>query len=419
MSKTAPSGPAPAAGRRRGQIAVMMAIAFPVLLGGVGIGIDLGFGYAHRRQMENAADAAAMAGAQALGAYYSYCANTVLWSVTPGTCGGGLLPAIAALPTAQQPVQYTDAMIMQDITRAAAASIPPYPSPTSNPSWPTGTGNTLTAYYMLTTQATPPVITQGAQVGSGGPPATAAGVRVEVHMEYPTLFARVLGTCCQKLGVWASARGMLSPLAAPGPDGGGPFIVCGGSPGGDGAYVDDDRVGGQLPIDPSDNHDVLLTGSPPQVNYAAFQGKKYVVQWEQLRNNNGSCDTSSSDFKGNNTDDDCSPPGVVPCSQTFQNGTRSGPTRNRVSGLPACSGTTMDNCVALLPIANLCGTSACNVVAFAPFLLKTNGTPTGCNASNCHTGTLLGAASVQGTAGTGPFNTNNPGSFTTGLSPDS
>src|SRR5437868_1017447 len=115
---------------QRGQVAIMLALAFPILLGMVGVAVDLGFGYAHRRQVQNAADAAALAGAQALGRHYVY--------AQIGAGGAGLGAADA-----------TDSTILGEVTAAAAASVPLFPDPASGPSWPSGAGNSLTAYYLL------------------------------------------------------------------------------------------------------------------------------------------------------------------------------------------------------------------------------------------------------------------------------
>jgi Flp pilus assembly protein TadG len=50
----------------RGQQVVMVALLLPVLLAVIGLVIDLGMVYARRQQAQNAADAAALAGAAAL-----------------------------------------------------------------------------------------------------------------------------------------------------------------------------------------------------------------------------------------------------------------------------------------------------------------------------------------------------------------
>ena len=97
-----------------------MALSFVGLLGVVGAGIDLGYGYAHRREVQNAADTAAVAGAVALGRHYQYA------YVGSGYTLGGLTDA-------------TDATIKQDLQYAAASSVPPFPEPGTSPTWPVGT----------------------------------------------------------------------------------------------------------------------------------------------------------------------------------------------------------------------------------------------------------------------------------------
>ena len=50
----------------RGQVLIMMAMGMMVLLGIVALTIDVGFTYEHRRSLQNAVDAAALAGAAEL-----------------------------------------------------------------------------------------------------------------------------------------------------------------------------------------------------------------------------------------------------------------------------------------------------------------------------------------------------------------
>src|SRR3954451_1293688 len=121
--------------RQRGQVAIIMALSFVALMGKMGTGIDLGLGYAHRREVQNAADSAAVAGALALGRHYQY--QYLVQNPLSGYSLGGVTDA-------------TDSQINQEITYAAAAGVPQYPDPATSPSWPTGAGNTLTANYLLT-----------------------------------------------------------------------------------------------------------------------------------------------------------------------------------------------------------------------------------------------------------------------------
>src|SRR5688500_11414530 len=60
------------ADRRPGPMMMILALAFLPLLGMLGLAIDLGFKFAVERQVQTAADAAALAGSRALGQSYQY-----------------------------------------------------------------------------------------------------------------------------------------------------------------------------------------------------------------------------------------------------------------------------------------------------------------------------------------------------------
>ena len=53
------------AGDRRGVIAVMFALMLPIMIGFIGLGVEVGYWFQHRRNLQTAADAAALAGAYA------------------------------------------------------------------------------------------------------------------------------------------------------------------------------------------------------------------------------------------------------------------------------------------------------------------------------------------------------------------
>src|SRR5438128_11359498 len=61
-----PMSPSPVSGRDRGAVAIMVAVALPLLAAFVALAVDVGHAYLVRNQLQNAADAAAMAGARAL-----------------------------------------------------------------------------------------------------------------------------------------------------------------------------------------------------------------------------------------------------------------------------------------------------------------------------------------------------------------
>ncbi len=388
-----------------------MALAITALLGATGVAIDLGFGYSHRRQVQNAADAGAVAGALALGRH-------IVYKFDGSSVGGVPL------------TDYTDSMILAEIRNAAAASVPPYPAASTSPSWPSGGNSTLTAYYMLSET------TQGAQVGTvgGSPPDNAVGIRVVANLDQPTLFAKVLGSCCQNITVGGSARAMLRPLAS---YQGAPFIVCGGVST-DGSFLSaaSGQVGSQTVPTPGSAYHILDTStSPPSINpnFISPVGgtREYLIQSSQIGSNNADCEAGSG-FHGNAEQEAActpvNPPDPVPCSLPGSTGVQAGPIRNLVAGLPGCNpGNSANNCVLILPVANDStggGSNAVfNIVTWAPYLVvegKGSSTIGGfqCNTNNCHTGKLLGAAMMNGQAGNGTINPNNPGTFVTQLVPE-
>lgn len=399
--------------RQRGQAVIIFVAAFSVLLGMMGVAIDFGFYYANRTQTQNAADAGALAGVQALGRHYLY--------LKQGGAGNTLGLS-----------DYTDTQILQEITSAAAADIPTFTnlgSATATPTWPSGTGNSLTAYYLVPGVNGNPI--SGAQVGSGSTPTDAVGVRVEARLHPATLFAGVLGDWATHMNVYASARALLQSVGGPQ---NGPFVVCGGG-GSEGAY----RVKNANGTAPSSGtFDVLLTGTPPTVDYNTYAGNWYLVHSSQLAspaggNNSASaaCGSTNSSWKGSAATTLCQPTGAtpLPCTQATENGDRSGPLANIITGLGGCDPGTLTNCVVFLGITNSCGSSSCTVVAYAPFYI-TAGLPinprenvSGCNTSNCHTAQLLKSDTIMCSAGCGApggsFNPNNPAFFTYNLVPDS
>src|SRR5215210_4517790 len=90
-------------GRHRGQMALLLAFAFPSLLAMTGVAVDLGFAYVHRRELQNAVDAAAHAGTTKLAQHYE--------SLNSAT---GLTP----------PANQTDADIKTGVLCALAGSLP-------------------------------------------------------------------------------------------------------------------------------------------------------------------------------------------------------------------------------------------------------------------------------------------------------
>jgi hypothetical protein len=404
-------------GRQQGQVAIILGLAFTAVLGMTAFAIDLGFGYAKRREVQNAADAGALAGVQALGRHYLYAKNG----------------------------KYTDAMILAEITKTAAADVPGFvdlgTSQTASPPWPTGTGNSLVAYYLAPNQSQ---LAQVGSIGTAAPPATAAGVRVEARLRQPTFFAPVLGI--NYLGIYASGRAMLQSASASGGTGGAPFIVCVGGARtlGDGTIEQFGsyrvkNANGTAP--PEGTHDLLLTSTTPPTVDPSLVGHTYLIHSSQLKDPESGQSPTTSSACGNDTgawkgaldsSQPCVPTGSdpLPCLQPTLNGDRAGPIGNLVAGYTSCSPSVTTNCVALLAITTSCTSTACTVIALAPFYMMAGLPPAprvnvpGCTAANCYSGTLLsgGATTILcggGCEPDGEFDPDNPGIFTYSLVPDS
>ncbi len=165
--------------------------------------------------------------------------------------------------------------------------------------------------------------------------------------------------------------------------------------------------------------DYTTSPNPPSVVSTAV-GTSFWIHGSQLGQQGGDCGWTGGNvkFKGNAlAGTGCT---SLPCYYPWDQGTSSGSTDVRVAGMQGCSGTVdsyVDGCVALLPImpkmngtGDTCtrpipttngGDNTC-VVTWAAFQMYQGGgpgSPSGCNASNCHKGVLLGNVLV--TQGTG------------------
>src|SRR5262249_10826364 len=141
-----------------------------------------------------------------------------------------------------------------------------------------------------------------------------------------------------------------------------PFVVCGGG-GSAGAY----RVknaSGTAP--PNGTFDLLLSGTPPTVDYS-YAGNWYLVHSSQLASpESGSsspssaCGNTNSSWKGSAATTLCQPTGStpLPCTQATVNGDRSGPLANAVAGMAGCDPGSLNNCVVFLGLTNSCGSSS-------------------------------------------------------------
>jgi hypothetical protein len=423
-----------ASSRRRGQVLVIVGFALVALLGLTGVAVDLGFGFAHRRQVANAAEAAAIVGAQAVSRH-------IVWTQANAKGQLGLLGLPNTDPYA------TSAAIWQEMTSTAAASVKPFSDLGSNqgatPSWPAGASNSLQGWYIVP-GTTEPNGVQGAVIGSGAPPANAVGVRVEARLQYDTYFARILGACCEHVPVFASARAVLKPIVGNGPGETGPFIMCGFAGGQATPTTGPTPTGTPQPTatpnmgawmvtgptatppgtpgtpTPAKGVQILTTPTPtgsPIIDSKWF-GYTFRVHDEQLDNNNASCGAGDS-YKGlESPGDSCEPPGVVPCTLDGQTGDRAGPARSLTNGVQGCT-TNYDDCATLLPIAwnydgaRRCSNTVCpfEVITYGCFYIEDLG-------ANSHNATLLPACSWSGETGGTVIDPNTPGAFDFKLVPD-
>jgi Flp pilus assembly protein TadG len=372
--------------RQRGQVLILVAFAVTALIGMTGMAIDLGFAFAHRRQVQNAADAAALAGAHALSRYVIY-TKIVAQGITPTSVG---LPSI-------NPYGTTSA-IWQDATSAAAAtSVLPNDdlgqNPTDTPTWPSG-GSTLHGWWIVAGGGgtPPPNGTQGAPIDppAGTPPGGAVGVQVRAVLRSPTTFMNIFGI--DHLDVAASSRVVFKPQGK----GSGPFIVCGSS---------------AWKVSPTSQDGVnILTGNPPAVNFASYAGATFAVYTPQLNAHNASCGAGSQ-FKGriSPAHATCDSTGGFPCTAYGDNGNTTAAVANVIAGLNGCIPGNTSNCVAQLLIADQFTGTGCNgssyltcsfrIVTQACFYLTQQGSGTNTTVN----GILLPTCATGGTPGAGPL----------------
>ncbi|HLH27233.1 MAG TPA: pilus assembly protein TadG-related protein [Chloroflexota bacterium] len=373
--------------RQRGQMLLVIGLTLPVLLGAVGVAVDLGFSYSHRREVQNAADAAAQIGAEALGLHVTY--------INMGASGQNTL----GLSSDPYP---TGAAIYGAMQQAASNALPPFPAP-SGATLPAGA--TLTTYYLDANQNA-----TAFDSGSGAVPASPnipSGVRAVVSYNYPTFFIRMLSSALASTNVGAAARAMLMN-SGPGTSGG-PFIVCGGGPNagsGNGA-VRTDSSG-----NPTGTIDNILTGTYPSLAInSTYVGNYYELHGPQLTKDGGGCGDGNQ-FKGLSDSTACVPiagagSNGLPCSQGWLSGDRAGPTRDLVGAL--CGSNTNAGCILVLPVADCYSGGSCTgpingdfrVVAYAPFIVA--------GGSNNNWGQLTSGVMVNGQSTGTVYNPNSTG----------
>lgn len=313
-----------------GQTLVIFALASFVLFGAMGLVLDIGFDLGQRRTMQNAADAAALRGAQ-----------MILRDATTGSGGSTLWSDVQTIAMKNG---------LGDPNNAQS-------------------GATLTCRFLDNA---------GNDLGpcDGALPAAATGVTVTTGERHRTFVMNVLGIRTSGTGatstayVEALASNALTVDQAP-------FIVCG--------YQSALTSGG-----PPATLSILQTNgsgraaNPPQINRGAI-GRQFQIHGSQV----ATCGTQGNRFKGVNDQNanngvEIQPGGTV---VEYKPGVVAGPSREAALGPYACATGQSNGCVMLLPVADNArvdkGSCQCiNVVIWAAFWVEA---PT----ANSHTGVLL------------------------------
>ena len=300
-----------------GQSLIIFALANLVLMGALGLVLDGGYNISQRRTMQNAADAAALKGAQ----------DIHLNATTPVTT------------------------ILADVKAAAMQNGLP------NPDDP-ATGASLVCHFVDNNN------TERGQCEATIHP-LATGVQVTVTERHRTFVMGLLGSPTS--GVGATAIGHVEQLA---PTvylaGAGPFVVCGHE-----TYL---AGGGTLSILLSDPNlsPAGRSYTPPRINPAAV-GRTFLVHASSV----ASCGTLSSNRFDGIADQTYNASITIQPSGTtikYNPGAAAGPMRQAVSGINGCDTVKTTGCVMLLPIADTkyvdCGTCKfINAVGWAAFLV--------------------------------------------------
>lgn len=323
-----------------GQVIIMVAIFATALIGVLGLATDLGISFAGRRSMQNAADAAAYAGARQI--------------------------AKAAITTGISAKSEVDGQVTQNGFAFASAN------PTNTCKY-VNDADTAVGNCSLTV------------------PTTATGVKVTVTETHPTFFIHVLPGVGDTASTSATA---IAHVMKPALAGTGPFIVC----------ATNLRTSSG---NPQKMNILNWVNGAWQINSAAV-GKTFNIhssQVEQCGNGNN----SGNNFKGIADSTANISKSAPPATYFSWSGGVVASVAAAVEGINGCqAGTTINNCVAYLPvavddcnqppIANPCHPTNPNgsndkrmwTIGFAAFYIVESG--------NGHTGKLLDNYIVKGPA---------------------
>ncbi len=326
-------------GASRGQIVILFAFFSIAMLGMLGLAMDLGMAFAQKRTIQNAADAAALAGARQVARY------------TP------------AVPTSAEP----------ETTQFATGSTDHIGS----------TSQTL--FYCKY------VDYSGGEQGDCNAPVTppATGVRVKVREQHQTFFIRVIPGAPTTVTTEATAMAFVERFTTP--TGDAPFLLCGSS---SWAITDENNnaLGGNKGVSLN-----ILTAAN-KIN-PAYVGYTFRIHDNSLSQGNvaspasqAGCGTTSASFNGlaGSGNQNASIAGWF----DYQTGTQVGNVTVDVPGVGGCRAGQNTNCVMFLPVAKSTPTPTARqmyVVTLAPFRIT-------CGGSNCqyHDATLVDDFIVSG-----------------------
>lgn len=307
----------------QGQIIVLFAMFSIVMVGMLGLATDLGMAFAQRRTIQNAADAAALAGAR-------------------------------------QVVKYKDTAPTSAYTEANTFA-------TASANRLSSAQSMTVCRYIDDTFKEPPDPMLDACTSTV--PAAATGVHAEVTEVHDTFFIRVLPGAPETLELTAQATARVERLRNPPKDA--PFILCGSS-----AWAIKDKAG--APIDRS----LSIISADGKV-ISDFVGYTFRVRDQNIGTGSAGgpkdkadCDTPEG-WKG--MADAGNESATVPGWFKYHTGTQVGVDFTPVQGVGGCIPPNYTGCVMFLPVAINSPTPASQkiwVVGFAPFYVT-------CVGSNC------------------------------------
>lgn len=326
-------------GASRGQIIVLFAAFSIAMLGMLGLAMDLGYDFAQKRTVQNAADAAALAGARQVARY------------------------TAAVPTSAQPE--ANSFATSAMNRIASTS--------------------QTMFYCKY------VDYAGGEQGACTAPVTpsAKGVRAKVREQHQTFFVQVIPGAPDTVTTEATAMAVVERYTTP--TGDAPFLLCGSD-----AWAirdaNDYSLGGNKGV----SLNILTAANTVNPAYVGYTFRIHDNKLSQGQDSSpaskAGCGTTSASFNGlaGSGNQSASVPGWF----NYQTGTQVGNVSVDVPGVGGCRAGQNSNCVMFLPVAKSSPIPTDHqmyVAALAPFRIT-------CGGNNCqyHDATLIDDFVVTG-----------------------